>query len=71
MTLIHFEATNYGAYFLAETYDLCLAGTGNLVPWNTLSAEYATLSNAAKDIFVDDATTDANVVAARERAVSI
>lgn len=63
------EATNYGAYFLAETYDLCLAGTGNLVPWNTLSAEYATLSNAAKDIFVDDATTDANVVAARERAV--
>ncbi|MGI6714149.1 MAG: hypothetical protein ACOX3K_03810 [Bacilli bacterium] len=63
------EATNYGAYFLAQTADMCLAGTGNLVNWGTLETEYGLLSNAAKDIFVDNATTDANVVAARERAV--
>ncbi|OQA78468.1 MAG: hypothetical protein BWY30_00663 [Tenericutes bacterium ADurb.Bin239] len=63
------EAINYGAYFLGQTDAMCAALTGNLVNWANLQTEYGTLSDAAKDIFTDAATTDANVVAARERAV--
>lgn len=61
------EAINYAVYFLNETAAMCEALTGNLLPWSTFATEYDSLSGSAKNIFVDSSTTEANIVAARER----
>lgn len=67
------EATGYGADFINETGSYCTALDGGAMAtdgkWTTLSSNYASLSDAAKNYFVDAGTTDPNVVAARDRYV--
>ncbi|HOJ44787.1 MAG TPA: hypothetical protein PK340_01945 [Bacilli bacterium] len=63
------EAASYGAYFIEQTAEDCANLEGDEVPWTTLATEYGTLSNDAKDYFVNSETTEANVVAARDRYV--
>lgn len=65
------EAATYGAYFIDQTASYCAASNGGEVPWSTMANEYATLSADAKNYFVNLSTTEANVVAARDRFVHL
>jgi hypothetical protein len=63
------EAKSYGAYFIETTASYCQALNGGNVPWLTLKSGYNSLTNDAKDYFVNVATSDTEIVAARDRYV--